>query len=629
MRRTQEWKQVQFRKALWRDSNNTLDYPSGAILHFDASLGFVDQTGNQTVTLIGDAYPTVTAGFAINATGKEWGFDTSTGPVKAVLESGEVTLVQVVTLPLMSTLTDETDYSLFGDLLFVRRDGTSGSFKVSDGTNVATCAASWEDGDVVTVVCFAANGQMKVSVVSNLVKILERVKNGRVDFAFIGDSNALLGGTGWDHGFQYALSQSFPMYATGLISQGENLGSGAGVGYFYNRVLSAGIFAYDGAPDNLNRYLSDGNGQLGPHDYVYLESGETTTTVASGMIVDSACPIDTTAQLEFDVWAGKFDESGGTFKPSARLEYSPYTLQATSSAVSTQGVSGSIERATVTIPPLAGRGNLGLKLNQYGSTKIVAPFFSTYMRVRNESRKTGFSWSCLHGVGGHSARDMAYSLQQATDETLTHFFSVLRADQGDKKTICIVVNSGLNDRNATLPSVGPAAVADADSAEAFVDNMSAIVARIKSIWALNGWDEKELFWLLMVSHPVATPDDAELVSYRSALETYGATLSQCQVLDFLDIATQEEFVSEGWYASSGSDTNHLVQAAYETLGSRLVSAFAVKGDGSRFVDGQPTALTAPLPLSGQLFKSHALPIAAKKLTVFPGVASQAQINEAQ
>ena len=37
MRRTQDWKQVQFKKAMWRDSNNTLDYPSGAILHRDAS----------------------------------------------------------------------------------------------------------------------------------------------------------------------------------------------------------------------------------------------------------------------------------------------------------------------------------------------------------------------------------------------------------------------------------------------------------------------------------------------------------------------------------------------------------------------------------------------------------------
>lgn len=140
-------------------------YPSGAILHFDATLGFVDQTGNQSAVLIGSAYPPVTAGYAINATGKEWGFDTTTGPVRAALLAGELTLVQVVTLPLMSSLTDATDYSLFGDLLFVRRDGTAGSFKVSDGTNTATVAYDWSEGEVCRVVVQCDASVMRVGVV--------------------------------------------------------------------------------------------------------------------------------------------------------------------------------------------------------------------------------------------------------------------------------------------------------------------------------------------------------------------------------------------------------------------------------------------------------------------------------
>ena len=139
--------------------------PDGAILHWDASLGFVDQTGNQQAVLIGYAYPAVTAGFAINETGKEWGFDTTTGPVRTALLAGEVTLVLVVTLPLMSSLDDATDFSLFGDLLFVRRDGTAGSFKVSDGTNVASVAKDWSEGEVVRVVVQCDASVMRVGVV--------------------------------------------------------------------------------------------------------------------------------------------------------------------------------------------------------------------------------------------------------------------------------------------------------------------------------------------------------------------------------------------------------------------------------------------------------------------------------
>lgn len=144
-------------------------YPSGAILHFDAATGFVDQTGNQQALLIGSTYPTVTAGYAINASGKEWGFDTTTGPVRTALLAGEVTVHQVVALPLMSSLTDATDYSLYGDLLYVRKDGTAGSFKCSDGTNTAVVAYDWSEGEVVRVVakCFddGVRHLMRVEVV--------------------------------------------------------------------------------------------------------------------------------------------------------------------------------------------------------------------------------------------------------------------------------------------------------------------------------------------------------------------------------------------------------------------------------------------------------------------------------
>lgn len=139
--------------------------PDGAILHWDASQGWQDQTGNQSLTLIGSAYSTVSASGALNEAGKEWGFDLSTGAVLMAFLAGEVTVVMQVTMPVMSSLTDATDYSLFGDLLFVRRDGTSGSFKLSDGTNTATVAYDWDEDEVVTVVCQCSGDVMRVGVV--------------------------------------------------------------------------------------------------------------------------------------------------------------------------------------------------------------------------------------------------------------------------------------------------------------------------------------------------------------------------------------------------------------------------------------------------------------------------------
>ena len=139
--------------------------PVSSILHWDASQGWQDQTGNQSLTLIGSAYPAVTSSGAVNESGKEWGFDLSTGAVRTAFLAGEVTLVFQATMPLMSTLTDATDYSLFGDLLFVRRDETAGSFRVSDGTNSAVVAYDWDEGEVVRV-CVQCDGDvMRVGVV--------------------------------------------------------------------------------------------------------------------------------------------------------------------------------------------------------------------------------------------------------------------------------------------------------------------------------------------------------------------------------------------------------------------------------------------------------------------------------
>lgn len=138
--------------------------PDGSILHWDASAGWQDQTGNTVLMLIGSAYPTVNASGALNESGKEWGFDLSSGAVRTAFLAGEVTIVMQVTMPAMASLTDATDYSLWGDLLFVRRDGTSGSFKLSDGTNTATVAYDWVGGELVTVVCQCDGDVMRVGV---------------------------------------------------------------------------------------------------------------------------------------------------------------------------------------------------------------------------------------------------------------------------------------------------------------------------------------------------------------------------------------------------------------------------------------------------------------------------------
>jgi hypothetical protein len=176
------------------------------------------------------------------------------------------------------------------------------------------------------------------------------------------------------------------------------------------------------------------------------------------------------------------------------------------------------------------------------------------------------------GLGGASARRMALGVQSASDAQLSLFFSQVRAGQTAPHSVLVRINTGLNDRNETLVSLGPAAITDADSAAAFTDNIVAIFARIESIWSLNGWALEELYFLISVSHPVSTPDDAELVLYREAAEALAATRPRTAATRFDRLTDSSEMLANGWYQSEGGDRNHLTLAAFEALSRREIDA---------------------------------------------------------
>jgi hypothetical protein len=398
-------------------------------------------------------------------------------------------------------------------------------------------------------------------------QLRERIRTGRVDIKGLGDSNQLFGGHGWDDGIQYALATlGYPMWATGLVSQNENGGNGAGQGYEYGRSGSL-IGATTGAPAALDAFLNKGAGSLFPASYTYLASGTTANNLPSGLILAAACPIDTSAALEFDFWEGTFGAGSGQTGISARIEESPFTSIASQAPISSNtGVEG-MRRRTLAIAADAGRAGKPIAARPlvFNSSGITGPFFMTYMRFRRPARTTGWAYSTLNARGGQSARTMAYDLQQASDATLTHFFGIQRADQAGSanglRTNIIWINEGLNDRNETLTSVGPAAIADGDSPEAFVDNHRAIIDRINYIYDLNGWPRNEIFPVFMPSHPVSHPDDAELLAYRDALEAYVQTVPRAQYINLQRLTTAAEMLSRGAYQSGGSDRNHLTQVA--------------------------------------------------------------------
>lgn len=407
-----------------------------------------------------------------------------------------------------------------------------------------------------------------------LAPFFERARDARVDVVAIGDSNQAYGGIGWDHGWTLALSERFGLYATGLLSAGENAGNGSGLGYTYQgfSTFSTGAFDYSGAPAVLDNLLP-GSSPVPPLNYLYLPEGESNGGfLNTGVFTEAGSPLDTNAALRFHLVSAEFAGVGpGSCQLSIRLQQPPYSHLVSGPATSTRAADYGARDVTLDLPAAPRNAALNFRPSPWG-TNLVGPFLAYYMRVENLDRDLGVSFHTLYANGGQSARDMAAALLSASDEQLSLYFSRVRALQAAPRAVLVRVNTGLNDRNETLVSLGPAAVTDADSAAAFSDNMTAIFARIEAIWSLNGWPPEELYYLISVSHPVSTPDDAELVSYREAAEALAVSHPRTAATRFDRLTDSSEMLTNGWYQAGGGDRNHLTLAAFVALSRREVDA---------------------------------------------------------
>lgn len=409
--------------------------------------------------------------------------------------------------------------------------------------------------------------------------LLERTRSAmsvrKVDFIGIGDSNLIFGGNGWDDGMQDALSQDYPMYSTGLMTLTENQGNGVGTGLngsWTRRNGGASFMDFTGAPERFESRLESGT--LFPHYYGYVPTGESKTTTGHGISIPAASVLDVNADLRYEMWYGGFGSDNGSFDLSIRRGNSPFTTLTSSDPVNTNtGVQAQMAKASVSLPAATRDYPLEM-LSSNNSRNIVGPFFATYQRVRNVSRTNGWSWSNLSFRGGQPLRTHAQALQTIDDNALVHFLQVVRDGQEDQddKQFVIVVNSGLNELNENVAnaSLGPNP-APGGSPEALVDNFEAIRIRVEGVWVAQGWDLSELDWLFFVSHPISSPDNSTLVSYRTAIAThFSNNIPRGETVDVSSLTTSTEMLSNGWYNSGGSDRNHLTSTGYRGLAPRIL-----------------------------------------------------------
>ena len=400
--------------------------------------------------------------------------------------------------------------------------------------------------------------------------ILAQAENRRIDILMIGDSNQAFGGFGWDHGMQFALSNKYGLYATGVLTTGENGGSGQALGY-YSATGDTDVAAVEtGAPEQLDSYM-DGN--LFPQNYSYLASGTFVQGMGLYMLtVGAANPFDVlNSNFRYHYCYGTFPTGAGSFTPGIRLEVAPYTNLITGSPISTNtGQYGfaytTLDSGIVGIPragQICGR-------HVHVGTTCTGPWLSYFTRVEIVSRTTGISFTSMYSRGGQSLYDMAAAAIAAHDHTIylqLYEARRLQESNGDTPIVIIMVNSGVNDRNETSqPSLGPGAYTTADSPEAYVDNLTALVTRIENVWN-KYFTTGELYWLIMPSHPISEPDDAELITYRTATQTYVDTRKNMDMIDLTDFINADQATAGSWYDGGGN--THLTQLGYESIGTLI------------------------------------------------------------
>lgn len=282
----------------------------------------------------------------------------------------------------------------------------------------------------------------------------------------------------------------------------------------------------------------------------------------------------TNKALTGHAYVGNFPTGSGSFRAGFRREDNFQLFNYAASPTSTNGGAYGMVRRDFASTALDAREGVDTSFRVIfnGGDSIIAPFFLAYYRVSDPSRTAG---ACVHTLvfrGGRSLRRMALDLQQINDDTLSYNLQASCDLQTGAKTAVVVISSGLNDRNETGASVGPLAVADGDSPEAYADNIQAIINRVSESWIDAGHLAANLFFAIEPSHPISSPNDTELEAYIDAARDVADANPRTCVIDMTELTSYEEMQANGWYAAT-NDRAHLSTVGYECLGTKAISEF--------------------------------------------------------
>ena len=378
----------------------------------------------------------------------------------------------------------------------------------------------------------------------------------RVAIVGIGDSNQYFGGHGWNTYMSKAMLKQFGSYGIGLVPFLDTIPTWA---------KAKGSRSQD-APAELAKQAKS---------YWYLKPGEKQKANwnITGRIIPKDHPMDIKGNLKYRITYGTFKEGESKFHPAVRRNRPPWnTLKYDKAGVSS--VTGKLElkECALDLPADPKRDFDILFSASPVNAMMQGPFMGVYLTVENTDKTNGCTYQTLYGAGGHSLFDMLKNMSATGETKLAYYFQQIRSGLNGGKRCLVMINSGLNDRNAKLKSIGPAKKDLSRTKAGYKDNLNGLVMLLEDAWIKAGGAKENIYFAFMPSHPISTPDDKKLVSYRQAAKELAASLPNASCIMLPELAPQKTMLKGKYYDKRGKA--HLTRKGYQKISEAVAKAIA-------------------------------------------------------
>jgi hypothetical protein len=407
---------------------------------------------------------------------------------------------------------------------------------------------------------------------------LQLAQTRRVDFIYVSDSNGQYNGWGWASGFTVALGNKYGLYASPVYPQeaGGTAYSTAGNPLF--DAIAGATGATTGAPSAqapfampYASYLFQATSSIGNSNGLYLRIAPTD---ANGVAFNG---FNSAANLRYWMGYGTFASGGGSFKPAARYDVSPYTALVTGSTVNVHTGTDGQGITSLSLAAASRAHDVSFRWQLPGGTASVASTTELWQRLENQDATAGISITELYAKAGKDLYDYATTFNGYTQAQWTNYFNTVTYQQvqaGKTPTVVFFINSGDNDINDVRTSIGPIGGLANNTAAGYADNLAACVNAITAAWTGAGLQignngSPGLYFLIVPSHVYGNPDNSTLISMRAAAASYATGKANMSFVDLAALVPYTELIANGGYSAAP----HLTNQAYQYIATKLVNTF--------------------------------------------------------